>query len=142
MNPEQAFKRMVDAGGFDGLVSYPPTVITLPMPPSINRLYRAVRGRNIMSETYRTWKAEAGTALMAQRPRKITGKVSILTEISPQDRRRRDLDNVGFKAVLDLLVAMRIIEADDSSCVREITARWVTSGPPCTVTITRSEEPT
>ncbi len=107
--------------------------IELPFPPSVNALYRAVGGRSILSERYRKWKAEAGTLLMSQRPAKLTGPVSILVELCPTDKRRRDIDNAGFKAVLDLLVTMRIIEADDSRCVREITGRWVDAGEPCTV---------
>ena len=120
-------------------MSSPSTVtemrLTLPFPPSVNRLYRAVGGRSILSETYRAWRAEAGTLLMAQRPRKVHGPVSVTVELKPRDRRRRDIDNCGFKAVLDLLVTMRIIDADDNTCVREITGRWVDSGEPCTVTI-------
>jgi Holliday junction resolvase RusA-like endonuclease len=80
------------------------TRVTLPFPPSVNRLYRAVGGRSILSETYRAWRAEAGTLLMAQRPKKMTGPVSV-----------------------------RIIDADDNTCVREITGRWVETGEPCTV---------
>jgi crossover junction endodeoxyribonuclease RusA len=115
------------------------TRLTLPFPPSVNRLYRAVGGRSILSETYRAWRAEAGTLLMAQRPKKMTGPVSVTVELKPRDKRRRDIDNCGFKAVLDLLVTMRIIEADDNTCVREITGRWVDAGQPCTV-IVRSAE--
>lgn len=109
------------------------TRINLPFPPSVNALYRAVGGRSILSERYRKWKAEAGTSLMAQRPKKLTGPVTVLVELNPKDKRRRDIDNAGFKAVLDLLVSMRVIEADDSRCVREITGRWVDTGEPCTV---------
>ncbi len=109
--------------------------VTLPFPPSVNALYRAVGGRSILSERYRKWKAEAGAELMAQRARPVLGPVSVLVELCPKDKRRRDIDNAGFKAILDLLVTMRIIEADDSRCVKEIIGRWVGSGQPCTVTI-------
>jgi crossover junction endodeoxyribonuclease RusA len=108
--------------------------LTLPMPPSVNALYRAVSGRSIISERYRAWKLSAGKELLSQRPGKLKGPVSVTVELTPPDNRVRDLDNTGFKAVLDLLVAHQIIEADDSRIVREITARWST-GLPCVVTV-------
>lgn len=117
------------------------TGISLPWPPSINRLYRAVGGRSILSEAYRTWKRQAGLQMLAQGPRqRHEGPVSLTVELCAPDKRRRDLDNVGFKAVVDLLVEHKIIEADDSRIVREIRARWVNDGPPCTVFITHEEQ--
>jgi crossover junction endodeoxyribonuclease RusA len=111
------------------------TRIVLPFPPSINRLYRAVGGRSILSEAYRGWKTEAGKLLNAQRPRKMRGQVAVTVELCAPDKRRRDADNAGTKAVLDLLVSHQIIEADDSRFVRSITAKWVDDGEPCTVTV-------
>ena len=107
----------------------------MPFPPSINRLYRAVGGRSILSEAYRRWKLEAGWALAAQHPKRVFGPVAVTVELCAPDKRRRDADNAGTKAVLDLLVAHQIIEADDSRFLREVTARWVDSGAPCTVTV-------
>lgn len=98
-----------------------------------------------MSETYRRWKAGAGTSLLAQRPQKLSGPVSVSVRLNPPDKRRRDLDNAGFKAIIDLLVEHQVIEADDSRIVRRIEAEWADSGEPCTVTVlpvlhaTRSE---
>ncbi len=109
--------------------------IILSMPPSINRLYRAVNGRSILSEAYRKWKATAAGEIQAQRPIKYKGPVSVTVVLHPKDKRRRDLDNAGFKAVLDLLVAMQIIEADDGRIVREIVARWADEGPECLVMV-------
>jgi crossover junction endodeoxyribonuclease RusA len=110
--------------------------LVLPYPPSVNALYRAVKGRSILSEKYRDWKAEASTALMLQKPKPIAGQVSVIVEMSPPDKRKRDLDNAGFKAILDLLVSFSIIAADDSSVVREIVARWVEGEPgQCTVIV-------
>ena len=107
--------------------------LTLPFPPSINALYRTVKGRSILSAAYRAWKAEAGAELIQQRPKKHTGPVSVEVALCPPDKRLRDIDNAGFKAVLDLLVTHQIIEADDSTIVRSIRASWVDSGPPCVV---------
>lgn len=110
--------------------------LVLPYPPSVNALYRAVKGRSILSEKYRDWKADASTVLMLQKPKPIAGQVSVIVEMSPPDKRKRDLDNAGFKAILDLLVSFSIIAADDSSVVREIVARWVDGEPgQCTVIV-------
>lgn len=111
------------------------TVIDLPFPPSINRLYRAVGGRSILSEPYRKWKAEAGLTLLSQRPKRVPGQVSVTVKLCPPDKRRRDADNAGTKAVLDLLVSHQIIEGDDSRFLRSITATWVDQGDPCRVEI-------
>lgn len=111
------------------------TCISLPFPPSVNRLYRAVGGRSILSEAYRKWKQEAGLTLISQRPAKIRGPVSVEVELCPPNKRRRDIDNAGFKAVLDLLVNHQIIEADDGTVVKAITARWVDAGEPCRVVV-------
>lgn len=112
--------------------------VRLPFPPSINALYRAVGGRSILSGKYRAWKQQAGLALMSQRPGKMLGRVGVTVELCAPDKRRRDADNSGTKAVLDLLVAHQIIEADDSRFLRSITAKWVDAGEPCTV-IVRTE---
>lgn len=108
--------------------------VSLPFPPSINRLYRAIGGRSILSEAYRLWKTEAGWALNLQHPTPVPGRVAVTIELSPPDKRRRDADNSG-KAVLDLLVAHKIIEDDSSAFVREFTVKWSDQFEPCTVTI-------
>jgi crossover junction endodeoxyribonuclease RusA len=115
--------------------------IELPTPPSVNALYRAVKGRSILSATYRRWKDEAGAALLSQRPEKHPGPVHVTVAIRPKDKRRRDIDNTGFKAVLDLLTAHQIIVDDDSRYVRSISAHWADEGPECLVTITPAELP-
>ena len=110
-----------------------PADFRLPFPPSVNALYRAVGGRSILSAAYRAWKIEAGKVLNSQRPRKFIGPVSVEVTLCPPNKRRRDIDNAGFKAVLDLLVSHQIIQGDDSTVVRSIKASWVESGPACTV---------
>jgi len=111
------------------------TTVSLPFPPSINALYRAVGGRSILSEKYRLWKTEAGLVLNSQRPKKVLGKVAVSVELCAPDKRRRDADNAGTKALLDLLVSHQIIEADDNRILKEIKVVWVDQGDPCRVTI-------
>lgn len=130
------FQRVLDKGGFDGLTAAGERrCVVLPYPPSVNALYRAVKGRSILSEKYREWQYEAGQVLGLQRPLPVPGAVNVTVELSPPDKRRRDIDNAGFKAVLDLLVKHRVIEGDDSKFVRQITARWVESENECTVIV-------
>lgn len=107
--------------------------LTLPFPPSSNNLFvnAGKRGR-IKSSRYTMWLNEAGWELQSQRPKKMLGKVSVTICLCPVDKRRRDADN-GCKAVLDLLVKHQVIEADDSRCVRKVTAQWVDVGAHCTV---------
>jgi hypothetical protein len=59
---------------------------------------------------------------MAQRPKKHLGPVAVAIELGPPDRRNFDLDN-RCKALLDLLVMCRVIEADSSDVVRELHIR-------------------
>ena len=110
-------------------------VVVLPYPPSVNALYRAVKGRSILSERYREWQYEAGQIIGLQRPLPVPGEVKVTVELSPPDKRKRDIDNAGFKAVLDLLVKHRVIEGDDSRYVRQITARWVETEDECRVIV-------
>ena len=100
------------------------TVITLPFPPSTNNLFiNTTRGR-IRSSKYDEWAAEAGWELTRQRPLKVAGPVSILFEFqSNRDKRKRDITNL-LKAPEDLLVKFGVIEADDNTIVKEVSARW------------------
>ena len=92
----------------------------LPWPPSVNGIWRAVQGRNILSQRYRHWREAASKALLLQRPKPVFGPVRIAIELAPPDRRAYDLDN-RVKPILDLLVANRVIDGDDHRIVREFT---------------------
>ena len=87
------------------------TIITLPFPPSVNSLWRTWRGRVHCSKRYATWRENAGWELVTQRPKPITGPVSVTIAAGRPDRRRRDVDNLP-KAILDLMVAHRLIDDD------------------------------
>lgn len=112
--------------------------LALPYPPSLNDIFRQFNGSHL-SEKYRLWRDEAGWRLKEQRPARLSGPVAVSVALVAPDKRRRDLDNVGFKAVIDLMVKHEIIEADDSRIVRRIEAEWLEAGDPCTV-IVRSVE--
>lgn len=91
----------------------------LPWPVSCNAIWRAYRGRNILSQPARAWNDIASKELAIQRPKPITGPVSVTIELSPPTKRSYDLDN-RIKICLDLMVRSAIIEADNASIVREL----------------------
>ena len=103
----------------------PDVVIDLPMPPTTNTLfYNAGRLGRIRTKEYDAWIKEAGWKLASQRPRQVTGRVSIIIEVS--DAESTDTWDVANreKAAVDLLVTHRIIPGDSKRWVREITMRW------------------
>lgn len=110
----------------------------LPMPPSVNSMYRNVPGKGrVKTKDAKAWAYEAGWMLVTQRNqntrhKQFKGPVEVEVSAYRPASRRRDLDNI-LKALLDLLTSTQTI-ADDSQVVA-IKARWVTEGVPCTVTV-------
>ena len=89
-------------------------MIQLPWPPTVNHYYTVARGRKILSEAGRAYKAYCCQCLMIQRVAKLTKEdapfgVNILAR--PPDRRKRDLDNL-LKPILDSLVDYGAIPDD------------------------------
>lgn len=99
----------------------PPVILSMPYPPSANRLWRAVAGRNIKSAEYRSWMDRAGWEVRSQRPRGIVGRYVLTVTASAPDRRARDIDNLA-KPISDCLVQCGVI-GDDSSAKR-IVLEW------------------
>ena len=107
--------------------------LTIPLPPSLNRLYRAVPGKGVIkSARYRTWIQAAGWALKEQKPGKVVGDYCLWLYCERPDKRRRDLANLE-KAVSDLLVSHGIVE-DDSLCA-ELHLYWAGTGRDCVVNV-------
>ena len=78
--------------------------ITLPWPPSVNRIWRSVGGRVLLSADGRAYRHAVAVAVVEQHGSgdPLTGRLSMTIRAYPPDRRRRDLDNV-LKAILDSL---------------------------------------
>ena len=84
--------------------------ITLDFPPSVNRYYRYVGPRVLISREGRRYRMKAVSRLGGIRP--IDGDLALVVHLYPPDHRRRDADNC-LKCLQDSLVhagAMR----DDS----------------------------
>lgn len=100
------------------------TTILLPFPPSTNNLFFTTKYGRARTQKYDSWIMEAGNEILRQRPRKVAGPVHLTFEVQEgKDRRPRDISNL-IKAPEDLLVKHGIIEKDDNSIVRSISAKW------------------
>jgi len=109
--------------------------LSLPFPPSMNRLWRASKGGGVYkSKAYTDWRKAAVWTIVAQARglRPIPGAYKLKLELVRPDKRYRDLDNM-LKAVSDALTDSGVI-MDDRMC-EWIEARWVKDGDPCVVTL-------
>ncbi len=87
-----------------GGASAPPcTILTLPAPPSVNKMYKNLPGRGrAKTREYRDWVLEAAVELRGQKARRISGPVVIMISVE-RDHAAADCDN-RVKAVFDFLV--------------------------------------
>lgn len=95
---------------------------TIGLPPSVNALYRAVRGRSIKSKPYRAWENVALQEMALKGIKPLSGPYFHAEYIFDRpDRRRRDVDNY-VKATADILVKAGLIE--DDKLIEKFTASW------------------
>jgi crossover junction endodeoxyribonuclease RusA len=91
-----------------------------PWPISQNAIWRAVKGRNILSSAARRWFAEASELLSLQPFKAFKGPVELSVKLCPPNKRKWDIDNKS-KVLLDALVKKGIIEGDDWTIVKKLT---------------------
>ena len=89
-------------------------MIQLPWPPTVNHYYTVARGRKILSEAGRAYKAYAVQCMLIQKVLHLSEEhkpfgLHILAR--PPDNRRRDLDNL-LKPIIDSLVDYGAIPDD------------------------------
>ncbi len=108
----------------------------IPWPPSVNRYYRHVGPRVLISREGRRFRRMCVSRL-AGRFRKLVGKVKFIAEFYPPDSRRRDLDNV-LKCTLDALVHAGLME--DDSQIKHLDVRMGEPVPPEGLVYIRLEE--
>ena len=95
-----------------------PIRITLPWPPSVNSMWRAVpRGKccaNILSAKGREYRERALLEIASQGEtlRMLTGRLRVTLDLFPPTRRRMDVDNYS-KASLDVLTHAKVWADDE-----------------------------
>jgi crossover junction endodeoxyribonuclease RusA len=101
--------------------------LTIPYPPSANRLWRNVPGKGTLkSALYRAWQTAAAVSIRQQTREKIAGPYCLSLEAERPDRRRRDLGNL-LKATEDCLVDCGVIT--DDSLSERIVMEWSAKAP-------------
>lgn len=114
-------------------------MIPMPFPPSVNRLWRNVRGRTLLSADGRKYRAAAVAATLQAREAFGCAPVEVAISAWLPDNRRRDADNL-FKAPLDALVAAGVIEDDSQIVALSIRKAGVDrANPRLEVTVTFAE---
>lgn len=76
--------------------------LQLPYPPSLNRYWRHVRGRVVLSGGGRKYQADVKQILESKKIRQLRSRLDVLIIMRPPDNRKRDVDNIP-KAILDSL---------------------------------------
>ena len=74
----------------------------LPFPPSVNRIWRNIGNRTILSREARLYRQTIESILQCKRFNILVGPIAVDILAFPPDRRRRDIDNLS-KALLDSL---------------------------------------
>lgn len=94
--------------------------LTLPYPPSVNRAYRTVNGRVILSKVGREYRKLVMVEL-AHFYYMLDGRLSVSIKTHAPDHRKRDLDNV-LKCALDAITHAEVWR-DDSQIDRLLVER-------------------
>lgn len=82
---------------------------TVPYPPSVNRIWRAVEGRVVLSKEGREYyrRAEGYVLKPGRVPPAITGRCVVWVRLWVPDNRARDIDN-PIKVIFDLLTRCKV----------------------------------
>jgi crossover junction endodeoxyribonuclease RusA len=87
-------------------------VIRLPWPPSVNRAWRNVGNRTLLSREARAYRRQAVLELMAQNAKKIGGrKCRVEITVFAPDNRRRDIANLE-KQLSDAMQTYGVFDDD------------------------------
>lgn len=110
-------------------------VMTLPAPPSANKMYRYAGNRVLKSSAYRQWLKECDALIWQKGWRdQMTGPLRVRIHITPKDNRLRDIDNY-IKPCLDVLESAGVIENDRLVVTLEVERFSPRGGHPHTVQI-------
>jgi crossover junction endodeoxyribonuclease RusA len=99
-----------------------PIEIELPWPPSVNRYWRSVGAKTLISKEGRHYRefAEGFAWEQDRRAWPLKGRLRVVVTAFPPDRRRRDLDNI-LKSLLDTLEHIGLYEDDSQIDRLEVT---------------------
>ena len=117
------------------IASAPALKLTMPWPPSLNRYYRNVGGRMMISRDGRLYRTRVCMELKLLRMTKLTGRLNVRLEFYPPDKQRRDLDNLN-KALLDALQHAGLYEDDSQIDRLELVRMPVRAGGQTLIEIT------
>lgn len=110
--------------------------IKLPWPPSVNRIWRRVGNKTILSAEGREFRktVQGICVINGISGKRIAGRLSVCITANPPDRRKRDIDNLQ-KAPLDALTHAAVWE--DDSQIDELLIRrdGIVSGGSIQITI-------
>ena len=99
--------------------------IRLPWPPTVNTYYTIARGRKILSKKGREYKIAAAGALYRAIPwPRADGRLEVLIDAYPPDKRRRDIDNI-VKPILDSLTDCGIWDDDSQVDILRIRRKQI-----------------
>ncbi len=90
----------------------------LPFPPSVNRYYRHVGYRTLLSREGREYRRQVYSLLAGRVGQPLSGPLEVQLDLYPPDRRRRDWDNFQ-KAIWDALQHAGVYH-DDSQVKRAV----------------------
>lgn len=108
--------------------------VSLPYPPSANRIWRNVPGKTLKSAEYRQWLLDALVAIPQEARGKVKGRCSVEIVADRPDRRARDIDNLA-KPILDALKTHEVKGViipgviEDDSFVAPLSLDWTSDEP-------------
>ena len=84
--------------------------LRLPWPPSLNRIWRAVNGRIVLSKIAREYKVQIANVLPTGRVKPLTGRVSVTMLLCPPAALRNKVNDIcnREKLVCDTLTEQRV----------------------------------
>ena len=87
--------------------------MVLDFPPSANTYYRTYRGRAVLSEVGRQYKAHVKTSWVLLGYSQLSGRISIEMQLQAPTKRKYDIDN-RIKPLLDALQDAGVFHDDEA----------------------------